>query len=237
MTAESETIRYVVALDVGKADTESAVCAVAIHDSRAMLLGGGYARTVRRLQVLGLETLTGIPHAATQGPSVIGTALDLITQISAVATAEPVGRAWTTIEVVVSMGLVGPPFAALLEQQLRERKLRTKPHRLVVTAGYTAGNEDGVFTVPKCILIGLAQLALAERRLEYATELAEMREVVERLRVYRTTIFPPREQPWDQREGGGQDEASIGALCAAVWWGEKLRSPPGPISLQPLAQR
>ncbi len=238
----TEYLRHVVAVDVGAVGTESAVCALAVRDTVGWLPGGLHTRGVRRLVVLGLETLRGLPHAAAEGPSVLGTALEMIGTVTAAAAekARQGGGATVTVEVVTSMGLVGPPFADRLEAQIRERRLRAKPHRLVVTAGYTEvwEKEHGVFTAGKTVLIGQAQLALAERRLEYADALAEMPGVVERLRVYRTTVFPPREQAWDQREGGGEGEAAVGALAAAVWWASSRMPPPsGPVSTEPLARR
>jgi hypothetical protein len=116
-------------------------------------------------------------------------------------------------DLVIDASGVGRPVYDLFKQKI----LRAKLHGVIITAGLAETKPAGqpFHHVAKAALIGVVQVALQQRRLQFAASLPEVQTLVEEFRNYRVKITPALNEAFNAREGKNDD--LLLSICVAAW--------------------
>jgi hypothetical protein len=123
-------------------------------------------------------------------------------------------------DLVIDATGVGRPVYDLF----KEKRLPANLHGVIITAGIAETKPAGqpFFHVAKVILISTVQVALQQRRMQFAASLPEVPTLVKEFQDYRVKITAAQNEVYNAREGANDD--LLLAVSLAAWYGE--RHPP-----------
>ena len=148
----------------------------------------------------------------------------------------PLGVSYVTIAADVEKLLAKPPLVGCdlvidasgvgrpVYDLFRQKRLRANLAGVIITAGLNESKPIGqpFFHVAKVILISTCQVALQQRRLQFAASLPEVPTLVKEFQDYRVKITPAMNEVFNARVGANDD--LLLAVALAAWYGE--RHPP-----------
>ncbi len=103
----------------------------------------------------------------------------------------------------------------------KAKKLTAKLHGVVITCGVSEKKPTGqpFHHVAKVILISTVQVALQQRRMQFAATLPEVSTLVKEFQDYRVKITPAQNEVFNAREGANDD--LLLSVALAAWYGER----------------
>jgi hypothetical protein len=118
----------------------------------------------------------------------------------------------------------GRPVYDLFTELGKQRLLLAKVHGVLITAGMAVSFNDGFYHVAKVVLISTVQVALQQRRLQFASSLPDVPILLEEFRNYRVKVTPALNEVFSAREGAHDD--LLLAVAIGLWWGERNKPKP-----------